>query len=75
MTPCSTSARHSASASISASFAARLGTGRPAYPTWVGDCEVAKPSAPARSPSPTIVRMRAISSAVASRSVDSSPMT
>src|SRR5262249_45890407 len=61
--------------SISASEAARLGTGRPASPTCVGDLEVAKPRAPARSASRTIERMAATSASVASRSVASSPIT
>ena len=64
-----------ASAPISASDAARLGTGRPAKPTWVGAFEVAKPSAPARTACSTIAAIAAISSAVASRSVASSPIT
>ena len=75
MTPCPTSPSAPASVSISSSDAARLGTGRPASPTWVGDFEVAKPSAPARSASRTSARMAAISSAVASRSLASSPST
>src|SRR6185437_15904102 len=48
-----------ASAWISAKAAARLGTGRPPKPTWVSAFEVAKPSAPASSPSRTRARMRA----------------
>ncbi len=69
------SARQPASASISSHAATRLGTGRPSQPTWVGDLDVANPTAPARSASATSARIAATSSAVASRSVASSPIT
>ena len=75
MTPPAASPRQPASVSISRHDATRLGTGRPAQPTWVGDFEVAKPRAPARSASRTRPRIAAISSSLASRSVASSPMT
>ncbi len=55
--------------------AERLGTGRPSKPTCVGDFDVAKPTAPASMASATMARIRAISSVVAARSVDSSPIT
>ena len=69
------SARQPASAAISSHAATRLGTGRPSQPTCVGDLEVAKPIAPARSASATSARIAATSSAVASRSIASSPIT
>ena len=55
--------------------ARRLGTGLPASPEWVGDCDVANPIAPASIASPTSSRMRSISASVALRSVASSPST
>ncbi len=60
---------------ISSMVADRLGTGLPASPECVGDFDVAKPMAPASIASPTMARMRSISSDVASRSVASSPIT
>ncbi len=75
MTPRPASPRAPVRARISSRSAARLGTGRPSKPTWVGDLEVAKPTAPASMASATMARMRAISSSVAARSVDSAPMT
>ena len=53
----------------------KMQTTIPAQPTWVCDLEVANPRAPAASASWTIRRIAPISSAVASRSVASSPMT
>jgi hypothetical protein len=64
-----------ATSSTSSSSAWRLGTGRPSAPEWVGDFDVANPSAPARTASATMARMRAVSSAVAARSTASSPST
>ena len=64
-----------ARARISSVAAARLGTGLPWYPTWVGAFEVANPSAPASIASRTMRRISSTSGSLASRSVASSPIT
>ena len=63
------------SASISRSSASRDGIGMPFSPLCCSSVEVAKPMAPARMASTTMRRISAISAAVASRGLASSPST
>ena len=60
---------------ISAFDANLLGTGRSAASRWVGAWVEERPAAPACIASRTSVRIASISASVASRSVQSSPMT
>jgi hypothetical protein len=73
--PESASASTDAMRATSCQSATRLATGTSPGAVWVGEREVEKPMAPARSASPTSARMRPMSSSVAFWSMARRPIT